>query len=136
MRSLREIALIWVVCTLGLASLTFFLLLFVQSLPFELYSWACLLFFAISSMAMFFILYFAKVNNKHIDTTKIVFVLVGFRMLLSLGFLVVWFAIMGPADRYYIVPFLVFYLVYKVFEVFYLSKYSNYLDKRIEQKII
>lgn len=135
--SLAEILLRWFFLSLGLAIFIFFSLQWIDFAAFKRFTWSWYLFSAILSIILFPILRLLKTKYKEVETTVYVFFLVGLRLLLSFGFIIIYISVNHNfLDTSLALPFLVIYTIYKVFEVYYLNSYSKYIDKRVKQKII
>ncbi len=134
--SLAEVLLRWFYLTLGFALIILLSLQWIEFPVFERFTWIWFVFSALLSVILFPILRFLKTKYKKAETTVFVFFLIGMRLLLSFGFLIIYISLNHPLHNSLALPFIVIYTVYKIFEVYCLIQYSNYIDKRVKQKII
>jgi len=136
MISLAEVALRWVYLTIGFALLIFLGFFFIDEPAFEKFTWIYFIFSSFLSIAIIAMLRVIKTKYKELSTTVIVFFLITLRLFLSFFFLLLFILLDTSTEPLFVVPFIIIYSAYKIFEVVNLSRYANHIDKRIEQKII
>lgn len=131
--SFVEIALTWLYWTVGLVLFSLLLMMWTNNAALELFSWILL---AITSFLSIFSIGFlavTKYNNPQINTTKLVFALFLFRFLFLLFFIGLY--IIGNRSELgnaCLIPILLYFTIYTFFDTRYLSKYSDYLDRKFK----
>ena len=89
---------------------------------FELLSWLSCLFFVSFSLIIF---QFAKRSIQSEDKNKFSQLFMGatvVKMLISLLLVLVYFFVVKPENKYFILPFFFVYICYTIFEVYFMSK--------------
>jgi ABC-type Fe3+-siderophore transport system permease subunit len=85
-------------------------------------AWTYLLFFSVFVCIAFFLAKRAALSeNKH-DYTQVVIGLIGIKLVACVAIVISYVSITAPKDDYHMVYFLVFYLIYSIFEFGMLSK--------------
>ena len=131
--SFVEIALTWIYWTVGLGMLTFLLLLWTTNPALQLFSWvllsviAALSFFSVGFLAV------TKYNNPKANTPQLVFALFLFRFMVLVFFIGLYLLFnkeeLGSLS---LIPISVYFTIYTIFDIRYLNKYSEYLDKKFK----
>lgn len=112
---------------LGFLSLTLGLMLFglhqfPAFQPHYLLSWVSCIFFVVFSILIYAIGYkAANHEDKHLFTSVILGFVFG-KMFLSILMLVIYHKIVQPTDNLFLAPFFIVYLVYTVFETYFMIK--------------
>jgi hypothetical protein len=114
----RQLGLLTALTALGL----FLLVRFPLFQAHQALYWALLLFYILA--AVFFFVIGKKTAGSDNKNAFILFVMgaVFIKMLLSMSVLVIYLKFAQPASKYFIIPFLAVYLVYTVFETYFLMK--------------
>jgi hypothetical protein len=117
----RQILLISFI--LGLVLLGFYQLEVLQ--PYQLLGWVSMgYFFGISLLIYFLAQGMVKNANPH-AFIRMVMGFVLFKLMLSVAVVVVYFEKTAPTSKYFILPFFLVYLVYTIFETYFLMKISK-----------
>lgn len=90
--------------------------------PYQLFSWLCLGFFVIFTFAMYFFGHqSAKSDNKNDFTNAVIGFMVG-KMMFAGMIIVMYNKIVEPTSKIFILPFFVVYVIYTVFETYFMMK--------------
>lgn len=131
--SFVEIALTWIYWTVGLAILTFLLLMWTVNPALNFFSWILLTVVAALSLFSVGFLAVTKYNNPKADTTSLVFALFLFRFMVLIFFIGLYLIFnKEELGRLCLVPIFVYFTVYTIFDIKHLNKYSEYLDKKFK----
>lgn len=109
--------------------LTAFLLFLIHLNPeiavYSQLSWVSCIFYILLSIFIFFFAYRAAFSeNKNAFTIMIMsFVLA--KMVFSVTFVLVYFQIIKPESSFFLVPFFVVYLIYTIFETYFMTKLAR-----------
>jgi len=85
------------------------------------FSWASCLFFIIISILMYLLGYRAAMSTNKNAFTVVIMGFVLFKMVLSVSFIVIFFKSMEPVSHFFLVPFFVVYLIYTIFETYFMT---------------
>lgn len=112
-----------------LLKVTFYIIIVLTGLSFvpqfdivNAVSWFSMLFF------FFFHLAFGYYGTRSLDKPIFIYIFMGGMMAefgLSIAFILVWYKIFNPVTNYFVLPFLLFFTIYKVFSVAIFLKYFN-----------
>lgn len=81
-----------------------------------------LIFFTILSIVVFHLgLRMIKSRNKN-DFSRMVLGFTGFKMMLSVAVVFIYQSVAEPTDRWFVIPFLLIYVVYTIFETYFLMR--------------
>ncbi len=108
--------------SLGLGLLLFALHQLPALAPYASLSWVSCLFFVFFSILIFIVGYkAAQSSNKHLFTSVILGFVFG-KMFLSIILLIIYHQIVQPTSNLFLVPFFIVYLIYTVFETYFMIK--------------
>lgn len=93
-----------------------------QLAGFEWFGWGCLSFFALLTIAMFYTGYNAAHSSNKNDFTNVAMGFSGGKIFLSAMIILIYVELAAPASKFFILPFFALYLVYTVFEVYFMMK--------------
>ncbi|NET36444.1 MAG: hypothetical protein F6K19_31185 [Cyanothece sp. SIO1E1] len=109
---------------LGLGVLAVVLILGQQA-QFSVYldiSTVSLIFFTVLSIIVFHLgLRMVQSRNKN-DFSRLVLGFTGFKMMLSVAVVFIYQSVVEPTDRWFVIPFLLIYVVYTIFETYFLMR--------------
>lgn len=81
-----------------------------------------LIFFIILSIIVFHLgLRLVKSRNKN-DFSRLVLGFTGFKMMLSVALVFIYQSVMEPTNRWFVIPFLIIYVLYTIFETYFLMR--------------
>lgn len=81
-----------------------------------------LIFFNLLSIVVFHLgLRMIKSRNKN-DFSRLVLGFTGFKMMLSIAVVFIYQSVAEPTDRWFVIPFLLIYVVYTIFETYFLMR--------------
>lgn len=81
-----------------------------------------LIFFIILSIIVFHLgLRMVKSRNKN-DFSRLVLGFTGFKMMLSVALVFIYQSVAEPTDRWFVIPFLIIYVLYTIFETYFLMR--------------
>ncbi|MGK0388983.1 MAG: hypothetical protein ACI94Y_001717 [Maribacter sp.] len=85
-------------------------------------AWIYLLFFSVFVYIAFFLAKRAALSENKTDYIQVVIGLIGLKLVACVAIVISYVSIIAPKDDYHMVYFLVFYLIYSIFEFGMLSK--------------
>ncbi len=88
-------------------------------------SWASCMFYIVLSIFIFFFAYRAASSQNKNAFTVVIMGFVLAKMVLSVTFLIIFFQIVKPESRLFLVPFFVVYLIYTIFETYFMTKLAK-----------
>ena len=81
-----------------------------------------LIFFTLLSIIVFHLgLRMIKSRNM-IDFSRLVLGFTGFKMMLSVALVFIYQSVAEPTDRWFVIPFLLIYVLYTIFEIYFLMR--------------
>ncbi|NRB47567.1 MAG: hypothetical protein HRU41_07825 [Saprospiraceae bacterium] len=81
-----------------------------------------LIFFTLLSIIVFHLgLRMIKSRNKN-DFSRLVLGFTGFKMMLSVALVFIYQSVAEPTDRWFVIPFLLIYVLYTIFETYFLMR--------------
>lgn len=81
-----------------------------------------LIFFISLSVIVFHLgLRIIKSRNKN-DFSRLVLGFTGFKMMLSVALVFIYQSVVQPTDRWFVIPFLIIYVLYTIFETYFLMR--------------
>ena len=89
------------------------------------FSWATCLFFILLSVLIFFIAYFAAYSSNKNAFTAVIMGFVFMKMILSVSFILVFMKIVEPVSHSFLIPFFIVYLIYTIFETYFMTKLAK-----------
>ncbi len=93
-----------------------------QLAGFEWFGWGCLAFFALLTVAMFYAGHGAARSSNKNDFTSVAMGFSGGKMFLSAIIILIYVELAVPTSKFFILPFFALYLIYTVFEVYFMMK--------------
>jgi hypothetical protein len=113
-----QLSMLTVLCAFGLW--------FLYSVPWLAahmnFSWACLIIFALLTVLMFFAARQASRSTNKNDFTTVALGFSGGKIFLSAILVLVYLKLGKPDTRFFVLPFLGIYVVYTVFEVYFMMR--------------
>lgn len=88
-------------------------------------SWSSCIFYILLSIFIFFFAYRAAYSQNKNAFTVVIMSFVLAKMVLSISFLVIFFQIVKPESRLFLIPFFVVYLIYTIFETYFMTKLAK-----------
>lgn len=115
---------------LGVISLVTFLLLFLlnqipQFSPFQIFSYISCLGFILFSAGMYFLSYRAAMSSDKNLFLQQVLITTFMKMGLCIFIIIGYFKLAEPSSKMYAVPFLIVYLIFTIFETYFMMKLSK-----------
>lgn len=86
------------------------------------FSWACLVIFTLLTILMFFAARQASMSSNKNDFTTVALGFSGGKIFLSAILVLVYLKLGKPDTRFFVLPFLGIYVVYTVFEVYFMMR--------------
>ena len=115
---------------LGVISLSTFLILFLlnqipQFSPFKTFSYISCLGFILFSAGMYFLSYRAAMSSDKSLFLQQVLITTFMKMGLCIFVIIGYFKLAEPSSKMYAVPFLIVYLIFTIFETYFMMKLSK-----------
>ena len=110
--------------SLGIIALIFLFNLIPVFQAFQLLSWVSFLFFLLLSVLMYFIGYYAANSSDKNSFLQIVMATTFFKMVLCLAIIIIYAKFAQPESKLFILPFLAIYIIFTVFETYFMMKLS------------
>lgn len=109
-----------------LASLLHLILMQIKILiPYKDFSILSIIFFVSLSLIFYFLgQIVSRSSNLYLFNGLVAFIVIT-KMTFCTGLIIVYFKKMNPADKFFVVPFFIYYLVYTGFELYFMSKFTN-----------
>ena len=108
--------------TLG-AALILFAISFIPALhPYSDFSIYCILFFVVFCQFIFLLGKIAVSSNNVNLFNFLIMALMFFKIIFSIAFIFIYKQNTNPETGYYIIPFIIVYVIYTIFEVYFMSK--------------
>ena len=120
--SLRTFYIQLSVLSLSTASLIFLFTQQAQYLHFGDISWISLLFFILLSIIVYHLGAKMVHNRNKNDFSRLVLGFTGFKMMFSVALVFIYHAVAEPTSRWFVVPFLIIYILYTIFETHFLMR--------------
>lgn len=117
---------------LGFVSLGIIVLIFALNLvptfqAFQSLTWISFIFLLFLTVLMYFIGHTSANSSNKNSFLQVVMATTFFKMFLCVGLVVVYQSIMEPESKMYVVPFLLIYIIFTIFETYFMMKLS-YVD--------
>lgn len=96
-----------------------------QFQPFSTISWISLLFFISLSLMMYFVGYATAISQDKNAFSRMLLFFTASKMLLSVLILVAYYELAKPVSGLFVVPFLVIYVAYTIFETWFMMKLAK-----------
>ena len=117
---------------LGIVSLGVIILIFALNLVpafqiFQSLTWISFIFFLSLSVLMYFIGHHSANSSNKNSFLQIVMATTFLKMFLCIGLVVVYHTIAKPESNMFVVPFLLIYIIFTIFETYFMMKLS-YID--------
>lgn len=93
-----------------------------QLAGFEWFGWGCLIFFVLLTIAMFYAGHSAARSSNKNDFTNAAIGFSGGKIFLSAIIILMYVELAAPTSKFFILPFFALYIIYTVFEVYFMSK--------------
>ena len=115
---------------LTIISLVSFLILFLlnklpQFAPFQTFSYLSCISFILFSAMMYFLAYRAALSSDKNLFLQQVLLTTSAKMALCIFVIVGYFKLADPISKMYAIPFLIIYLIFTIFETYFMMKLSN-----------
>ena len=120
--SLRTFYIQLGILSLSVASL---ILLFTQQTQYVHFgdiSWISLLFFILLSVIVYHLGAIMVNNRNKNDFSRLVLGFTGFKMMFSVALVFIYQSIAEPTSRWFVIPFLIIYILYTIFETYFLMR--------------
>ena len=93
----------------------------------ELLQLSCysILFFTLFSIVIYIKARIAVSSPNKFAFNNIIILSIGAKMFISILFLLIYKKLANPVSHYFVVPFLIIYIVYTIFETYFMTKLSN-----------
>ena len=113
--------------SLGIIILIFALNLVPIFQTFQSLTWISFIFFLSLSVLMYFIGHTSANSSNKNSFLRIVMVTTFLKMFLCVGLIVIYQTIVKPESKMFVVPFLMIYIIFTIFETYFMMKLS-YVD--------
>jgi len=111
-----------ILLSLGIFAVVFLLGQQAQFASYVNISTVSLIFFISLSVIVFHLgLRIIKSRNKN-DFSRLVLGFTGFKMMLSVALVFIYQSVVQPTDRWFVIPFLIIYVLYTIFETYFLMR--------------
>ncbi len=114
-----------IVLSLVVAIALFFFHLLPQFRPFSTISWISLLFFITLSLVMYFAGYATAISQDKNAFSRMLLFFTASKMMLSVLILIAYYELSKPVSGIFVVPFLGIYVVYTIFETWFMMKLAK-----------
>ena len=84
-----------------------------------------IIFFTVFSVVIFLLAKRSVDSPDKFAFNNIIILSVGAKMIVSLSFLLIYKKLVNPLSHYFVVPFLIIYIVYTIFETYFMTLLSN-----------
>lgn len=94
-------------------------------LPYKDFSILSIVFFVSLCLVFYFLgQIVSKSSNLYLFNGLVAFIVIT-KMTFCTGLIIIYFRKMHPADKYFVIPFFIYYLVYTGFELYFMSKFTS-----------
>jgi hypothetical protein len=111
-----------ILVSLGAAAILFGIHFIPAMRPYDDFSIYCILFFVIFCQFIFLLGKIAVSSNNVNLFNFLIMALMFFKIIFSIAFIFIYKQNKEPETAFYIIPFLIVYIIYTIFEVYFMSK--------------